>query len=253
MGLQDKGLRSLIKGALRLVYPPQCLCCGESTAEEGALCGICWRETHFISGTCCNDCGAPLPDNGDPAGRALALRCDDCRSSRRPWQAARAAFIYLGAGRRLVLAFKHGDRVDLAPALGDWLAKAAAPLIVPDMIVVPIPVHPRRLIRRKYNQSALLAKRVARVHGLTYRPDLLRRIRHTPSQDHKSVSDRFANLRDALAVPQQLGPVLTGRPVLLVDDVMTSGATLACAAAEISAAGAGPVCVAVLARVTKDT
>lgn len=238
-----------MKGALRLVYPPQCLGCGAAVAEEGGLCAPCWREAAFISGAACGRCGVPLPGDG---GAAEGLVCDDCAVIARPWDRAAAALVYAGTGRRLALALKHGDRPDLAPALGRWLAAAAAPLVRPGMVVVPVPVHPRRLLKRRYNQAALLARQVARAHGLAHRPVALRRLRHTPMQDHRGVADRFENQRGAIAVAPREAPRLAGRPVLLVDDVMASGATAAAAAEALAQAGAGPVSVAVLARAVKD-
>ncbi|WP_323716496.1 double zinc ribbon domain-containing protein [Paracoccus aminovorans] len=245
-----------MKGALRLVYPPQCLSCGAPVAEEGGLCPDCWREAEFIQGSCCSRCGVPLPGDGleDAADEAAGLLvCDDCLAVQRPWLRGRAALAYRGTGRKLALMLKHSDRLDLAPALGDWVARAAQPLVRPDMLVVPVPVHLRRLLKRKYNQAELLARRVARAHGLSHRPQLLRRIRHTPMQDHGSVADRFANVDGALVVPARMAPLAEGRAVLLVDDVMASGATLAAAAEALRAAGAGPISVVVLARAVKDT
>ena len=162
------------------------------------------------------------------------------------------AALYSGTGRRLVLALKHGDRPDLAPALATWLARAASPLIGPDTVVAPIPLHLRRLLKRRYNQAALISGRVARAHGVLHLPDLLIRRRHTPGQDHRGVGDRFANVAGALGVNPRRMAALAGRPVLLVDDVMASGATLSAAADALLAAGSGPVSVAVLARAVKD-
>ena len=246
-----------MKGALRLVYPPHCICCGEPVAEEGGLCPTCWRETEFIqSRRCCSRCGAPLPGDGldeDQDEAAGLMVCDECLHVQRPWLRGRAALTYRGTGRKLALMLKHGDRLDIAPVLGDWVARAAAPLVRPDMIVVPVPAHMRRRMSRKYNQAELLAQRVARVHNLAHLPAMLRRLRHTPMQDHGSVEDRFANLEDAIDVPPRMVPRLQGRAVMLVDDVMASGATLATSAQALRAAGAGPISVVVLARAVKDT
>ncbi len=243
-----------MKGALRLIYPPQCISCDAPVAEDGALCPPCWAEAEFIAGSCCSRCGVPLPGEGlgedDEAG---LLVCDDCLATPRPWVRGRAAVTYRGTGRKLVLMLKHGDRLDLSPALGDWVARAAAPLVRPDMLVMPVPVHLRRLAKRKYNQAAILAQRVAQVHGLTHLPHALKRTRHTPMQDHGSVADRFANVEDAIALSPRIAGRVQGRAVLLVDDVMASGATLGAAARALQAAGSGPVSVVVLARAVKDT
>lgn len=239
---------------MALIYPPQCLSCGEAVAGGAGnvhLCPQCWPEAGFIGAGCCDACGVPLPaaaGDEDPGD----LICDDCLRAPRGWDRGRAALTYTGAGRKLVLALKHGDRPDLAPALGGWLAGAAAPLIRPEMVVVPVPLHLRRLLRRKYNQAGLLARHVALAHGLLHHPHLLRRIRHTASQDHRGLPERYDNLAGALAVDHRLAARLRGRPVLLIDDVMASGATLSEAAERLSAAGLGPISVAVLARAVKD-
>lgn len=239
-----------MKAALRLLYPPQCLACGDPVAgAQAQLCPDCWREAHFVSGCACDRCGAPLPDDGTATTDDVI--CDDCLTTERPWHKGRAALVYAGTGRQLVLALKHGDRPDLAPCLGDWLARAATDLIQPDMVVAPIPLHLRRLLKRKYNQSALLSGRLARRRALTHVPDLLLRARHTPAQDHRSVSDQFANISGALQINPRRRDLIAGRPVLLVDDVMTSGATLTAAAQALQAARAGPISVAVLARAVK--
>lgn len=243
-----------MKGALRLVYPPQCICCGEPVAEEGGLCASCWREAEFIQGACCSRCGVPLPGDGldEDQGDAGLMVCDECLQVQRPWLRGRAALTYRGTGRKLALMLKHGDRLDIAPTLGDWVARAATPLVRRDMIVAPVPVHLRRRMARKYNQAEILAQRVASVHGLAHAPLLMRRLRHTPMQDHGSVSDRFANLADAIEVNPRMVARVQGRAVLLVDDVMASGATLAATAQALRACGAGPISVVVLARAVKD-
>ncbi len=260
MGLEHRVLSGAMKATLRLLYPPQCLACGAGVATGGGqeraegpqihLCTACWPEAEFVTGACCDGCGAPLPDDG--TGAAQALVCDDCLGAVRPWSRGRAALVYAGTGRKLVLAFKHGDRLDLAPPLAAWLARAAAPLAQPGMIVAPVPLHLRRLLRRRYNQSAQISGRLARALGLDHRADLLVRRRHTPAQDHRDRAGRFANQEGALAVNPRHRAGLAGRPVLVVDDVMASGATLHAAALALMAAGAGPVSVAVLARAVKD-
>lgn len=243
-----------MKGALRLFYPPQCLSCDTPVGAEGALCPACWSEAEFIGDSACSRCGVPLPGDGSDADEQAGLMvCDDCLAVQRPWLRGRAALVYRGTGRKLTLMLKHGDRLDLAPALGDWVARAATPLVRPNMLVVPVPVHLKRLAKRKYNQAALLSAQVARAHGLTHLPHALRRIRHTPMQDHGSVQDRFANVAQALQVAPRLAGRLQGQAVLLVDDVMASGATLAAAAQALQAQGSGPISVVVLARAVKDT
>jgi ComF family protein len=160
--------------------------------------------------------------------------------------------LYKDTARRLVIAFKHGDRLDLQRPLGEWVAHAAAPLLVPGMLVAPVPLHRWRLLKRRYNQSALLAQVVANKAGLTYTPDLLQRTRSTPSQLGRNKDQRFENISGAIHINPKKCAALIGRAVLIVDDVLTSGATLAACANACRNAGAETVSVVVLARVAKD-
>ncbi len=238
-----------LQAALHLVYPPQCLGCDTPVTTDFGLCGPCWRETTFVSGLVCDLCGTPLP--GDDPGHAV--HCDDCLTIARPWDRGRAALVYKDTGRRLVLALKHGDRLDLVGPVAGWMLRAAAPLLVPGMVVAPVPLHWSRLFLRRYNQAALLSAAVAKAAGLLHVPDLLQRQRHTRSQDGRDRDGRFRNMQGALRVHPGRLSRLQGKQILLVDDVMTSGATLAAGAEACRAAGAAGVSVLVLARVAKDT
>jgi predicted amidophosphoribosyltransferase len=237
-----------MQAALHVIYPPQCLTCDALVTTDFGLCGHCWRETPFITGLVCNQCGVPLP--GDDLGQPES--CDDCLTIARPWSQGRAALLYKDNARRLVLAFKHGDRLDLARPAAGWMMRAAQPMLVPGMLVAPIPLHWLRLIKRRYNQSALLSAAVAKMAGLDHCPDLLIRTRHTGSQEGRDRDSRFANMTDALAPHPRRENRIAGRHILLVDDVMTSGATFAAAAEACIAAGAIGVSVLALARVAKD-
>lgn len=148
---------------------------------------------------------------------------------------------------------KHGDRLDIASALGGWVADAAGPLIREDAVVAPIPLHFRRMMKRRYNQAELLAREVVKRHRMTHLPGLLQRKRATPPQDHRSLEDRFANVADAFSLRPRHAAQIRDRPVLLVDDVMASGATLTAAAQTLLTAGSGPISVVVLARAVKET
>lgn len=158
---------------------------------------------------------------------------------------------YRDVGRRIVLALKHGDRVDLAPPAAGWMARAGAPVLGPDTVLVPIPAHWSRLLTRRYNQAAELSRALARRTGLHHCPDALVRGKRTAKQDGMSVDQRFANLHGAIRVNPKRIPSLKGRPVCLIDDVMTSGATMTVATSAALAAGASRVCILVLARVEK--
>ena len=237
-----------MQALLHLIYPPQCLTCEARVTTDFGLCGACWRETPFITGLVCCKCGTPLPGQDEGA----EVLCDDCLTIARPWAAGRAALLYQDNGRALVLALKHGDRLDLVKPAAQWLQAAAGPMLRRDMLVAPVPLHWRRLLRRRYNQAAMLSGALARRAGLEHCPDLLRRLRQTGTQEGRNRDGRFANMADALSLTPRQAKRVEGRHLLLVDDVMTSGATLAAAAEACIAGGAADVSVLVLARVAKD-
>ncbi len=237
-----------MQSALRLLYPAQCVSCSAPVDEEFGLCGTCWAETPFVTGAICDICGAPVPGEADDE----ALTCDDCLSTARPWRRGRAALIYRDNVRRMVLGLKHGDRTDLVRPAVRWMARALAPIRQDDMLVVPVPMHWTRLVRRRYNQAALLAQELARIAGLEYAPDALVRPRWTPMLRGRDKAERFAVQQGAIRPHPRRGTRLAGRKVLLVDDVMTSGATLASAADACLAAGACDVFTLALARAVKD-
>lgn len=242
-------MRTGIQTAVKMIYPPRCLGCGELVNSDFGLCGPCWSETPFVGGTVCDSCGMPLP--GDADGYAIA--CDDCLANPRPWTEGRAALVYSGRARRLVLALKHGDRPDLARPAALWMARAGRPILRDAMVIAPVPLHWTRFVRRRYNQSALLARELSRETGLDCCPDLLVRTVRTPMLEGRTAAERATLLGAAIAAHPRRRQQLAGRPVLLVDDVMTSGATLAACTRACLDAGADQVFVLVLARVAKDT
>ncbi|MGB3178366.1 MAG: ComF family protein [Albidovulum sp.] len=245
---EPRSLRAGMQSALGLLFPPQCINCGEPTTSDFGLCGGCWRDTPFISGLVCDKCGVPLP--GEDEG--LAEFCDDCLTIARPWDRGRSALLYKDNGRRMVLALKHGDRLDLARPAANWLMRAAQPIFLPDMLVAPIPLHWQRLFLRRFNQSALLSRGLSQLAGLQHCPDLLVRHRRTETQEGRGRDARFTNLAGAIRPHPKRKALIYGRNILIIDDVMTSGATFAGAADACAAAGAASVTVLALARVAKD-
>ncbi len=240
-------LRAGLQTAIRAIYPPECLGCGAPSETDKALCGPCWRECRFLSPPYCDRCSLPLPGDASES----ELLCDICLSAGRGWSRGRAALLYDGTGRRISLALKHGDRQDLAGPAAKWMS-AIAPEQDLNTLVLAVPLHWTRFVRRRFNQAALLAGHVARDLKLDYCPDGLIRTRATPPLDRKSREERFDALSQVIEPHPRHASRIDGRDVLVVDDVMTSGATLSACAEACVSAGARNVDVLVLARVARD-
>lgn len=240
-------MKTFLQTALRALYPPECLLCRDPVATEFGLCGTCWAQTPFQGGAMCDICGASQVGVAEDG-----IICDACDNNERLWDHGRAALAYSGNGRKLVLALKHGDRQDVVTPAARWMARAAAPILKDHTIVVPVPLHWRRMAKRRYNQSALLAQALAKVIKRPYLPDLLERTSHTESLDGKDAIARKDALNGAIQInPRHRHRIAGGRPVLLVDDVLTTGATLNACAKVLKSSRAGEVSVIVLARAAK--
>ena len=237
-----------LQGLLDVVLPPRCLACGAAVETQGRLCAGCWRRLAFLAPPQCRLCGYPLP-------HALpdAPLCGPCAIEPPAFDRARAALRYDDGARSLILAFKHADRTDSAPAFGRWLTRAGAELLVGTDLIAPVPLHRWRLLRRGYNQAAVLARAVARETGLPLVPDLLQRRRATRSQQGLSGQARLANITAGAFRPHPWHQGrLRGRRVVLVDDVLTTGATVGACAQVLRKAGTAEVDVLTLARVVRD-
>lgn len=231
--------------ALDLAVPPACLSCDERVLEPGALCPACWQKLRFIARPRCAILGTPFAFDLGPgiiSARAIA--------SPPPFAMARAAVLYDEIARKLVARLKYEDRPDLAPVLGRWMAATADELIAGNPLVVPVPLHRWRLLRRRYNQAALLARTVARQHQLEFQPLALSRIRRTGRQVGLTRRERVENVRGAFRATPQGAMQMSGRPVLLIDDVFTTGATMAAATRACLRAGAAKVLVLTFALVS---
>ena len=176
-------------------------------------------------------------------------RCIVCTARPRAFGRARAACLYDEHSRELVLQMKHADRTDLSGLFARWLSRSARELVEEADVIVPVPLHRLRLLRRRYNQAAEIARPLARLAGLDYLPDALVRRRHTASQGGRTAGGRRRNVQGAFVVPENRRAGVAGRRVLLVDDVLTTGATAEACARALKAAGAADVTLAVVAKV----
>ncbi|MCR5874724.1 ComF family protein [Phenylobacterium sp. J426] len=231
----------LWRAALDLVFPPQTLD-GGPRPLAGGLSTPAWSRIHFLDGPVCDGCGAP--SEYDPASR-----CGACQAKPRAFDRARAACLYDETSREPILKLKHADRTDLAPLMARWLSRAARELIDDADAIAPVPLHRLRLLSRRYNQAAEIARALSALTGTPYLPDALVRRRSTDSQAGKSGSGRRRNVAGAFEVPPARRERIAGLRVLLIDDVLTTGATAEACARALKVAGASAVDLAVVARV----
>jgi len=235
---------------LDVLLPPRCLTCEAEVAAQGTQCPACFAGIAAITEPFCARCGAPFahPAQAAESGPAGAV-CPACHERPPAFAAARAALRYDAAAKRLILPFKHGDRTELARPLARHMARAGAGLLARADAIAPVPAHWRRVIGRRYDQAAMLAAELGALGGRVVLPDLLRRARRTPPLGGRGAAERAATVAGAFAVhPGRLRAVL-GRRVLLVDDVLTSGATANACAEALLAAGVAAVDVLAAARV----
>ncbi len=231
--------------ALDALLPPHCPACHDPVSAPGTLCAGCWGRLSFVTAPLCERCGVPFRHEGvTPDGL-----CPACAAAPPPFACARAALRYEEGARRLILPFKHGDRPELAAPLAAWMARAGAGPLSRCEVILPVPLHWRRLLRRRYNQALLLARRLGRLSGRPVLPAVLRRPHATPPLGTHGALARAALLEGVFAVTPRGARRIAGRRVLLVDDVLTSGATAGACAAVLLAAGAASVEVLAAARV----
>lgn len=202
-----------------------------------------WAQLQFIKNPFCPSCGTPFPFDV-PNGTV----CAQCLKEPPDFDGARAALVYDTTARPLVLALKYADRQSLVPLFNTWLTDAGQELITETTLIIPVPMHWRRMVRRKFNQAALLAKALAHAHQKTYAPLWLQRAKHKRPQEGLNREARFKNVKNNFVVPQQFWPQIKDQTVLLIDDVLTTGATANECAAALKKAGAKKVYVLAMAR-----
>jgi ComF family protein len=226
-----------------IALPPLCPACRELVGEDG-LCARCWSKLSLIAPPYCERLGIPFAYDPGPGVLSMQAIADPPA-----YQRARAAVRYDDVARTLVHALKYGDRIDLAPIMGRWMARAGLELMDDAEVLVPVPLHWRRLWTRRYNQSALLAQAISRESNIPVAKNALKRIKATAQQVGLSQSQRAENVQGAFQVPADGRIEVTGKRVILVDDVLTSGATADACARALLRAGAKAIDVVVFARV----
>lgn len=230
-----------------LVYPPRCPLCGEALAAQDGLCGACWNELAIPGEPCCASCQRPFRSDAVENGAV----CAPCLAAPPRHDGIAAATLYNEASRRLVLSFKHGGKIALAPMMARLMA-ARLPQDGENWLAVPVPLHRLRLWRRGFNQSALLAREIARLRGMRIAVDALRRRRATPSLGGLGRKARIRTLSGAIEIAPRQRSLVEGCNVVLVDDVLTSGATSDACVRALKRAGAAKVVIACFARVADE-
>ncbi len=242
--------QGVLARAADALLPPACFACGDAVAEQGLLCAACFPRFRLLGTPRCHCCGLPFADEMEAREAGLCAACLDAPPA---YDRARAAWLYDEASKPVLLGFKYGDRTDLAPALARAMARAGAELLAEADVLAPVPLHRLRLISRRYNQAGLLAKALGRMAGRPVLPARLTRRRATAPLAGLSARSRAKALAGAISVSPRLSGRVAGHRVLLIFDVLTSGATANACAEALMAAGATGVDVLTVARTPKPS
>ena len=237
-------LKAFGRACQNLVFPPRCLICHQWVGEVG-VCSACWSALPFVMDPFCARCGIPLPESVEKN-----TVCGGCLKSPPLFCRARAPLVYGDQIKVPLMALKYGDKTHVVPQLSRWMLQAGESLFKEDTVIVPVPLHWRRHLMRQYNQAALLARELSKIKKVPL-VVALTRCRSTKSQGHLSPRQRWVNMKGAFRVRPSQREKIVGASVLLVDDVLTTGATLSACAQVLLEGGAKTVDVLTVARTTK--
>ncbi len=242
------GLLRYSRAGVDFLVPPTCPSCGVCVQDSAGLCSACWGKIQFLSPPWCERLGTPLTyDLGPGALSPMAI------AEPPEFDRARAAASYTGPARDVVHQFKFANRPALARVLAPMMGRSGAELLQDGVVLVPVPLHWMRLWQRTYNQAALLAQEIGRARGLDVDCLALQRVRRTTGQVGLKRDERRKNVRRAFVVAEERRFAVQGRHVVLVDDVLTTGATVEACTRALRRAGAAQVDVLVFARVVHES
>lgn len=224
------------RGALSIVYPPQCIACTSATGEAHALCPACWSGLSLISDPVCARLGTPFAHDFGPGMLSPAAIADPPR-----FDSGRAVALHDGVAKAMVARLKYGERLDLARAMARMMVQAGGPLLASADLLIPVPMHRGRLWQRRYNQAALLANEIGQLAGKPVLFDTLRRVKRTPPQVGLTRNERRSNLAGAFRIDPEKRATVEGRHCLVIDDVRTTGSTLNACAHILRQAGAARI------------
>jgi ComF family protein len=230
---------------LDLLLPPHCACCGTETQTAGLFCSDCFSTLQSIGSPSCRRCGTGFASSSFGGQKGI---CAACEATPPPWDEARAAYVYDEQSRRLILPLKYSNRTENASVLARAMARAGHDMLLRADIVAPVPLHRSRLWRRRYNQAALIAAALRQSRDFTLLPDLLERTRRTPKLARLNQAERLRVMSGVVAVRSRYASRVRGARIVLVDDVLTTGATLGACASALRSAGAASIGVLVAAR-----
>ncbi len=240
---------SYIQKLIDIVLPPRCPITGHVVDSHGTVSADGWKNLSFITKPYCDCCGFPFEFSVPETG--VKNLCAACLVAPQDYDCARSSLVYNDQSRGFILRFKHGDQTQSVVAMMPWLYQAGGEFWGDTDVIIPVPLHRWRLLRRRYNQAALMAQGLSKKTKIPYIPDMLIRTRSTPVQGHLNASERKKNVASAFSVHPKYAGNVRGKKILMIDDVYTTGSTVNECAKVLKRSGAARVDVLTLARVVK--